>query len=228
MVIKAVLVDIDNTLIDYVEMKHQSCEAAVDAMINAGLKMRKKRALAAVYDLYDRYGMDYGKIFQKFLKAEKGKVDYRLVAYAVRSYRDARELSLIPYPKVVSTLKKLVKKGYKLAVVTDAPANKAWERLVLMDIDNLFDVVVTMSDVRKTKTSMTPFRVALRKLGINANEGIMVGDRINRDVEVAKKVGLVTCYARYGDKKPVEPGLSGADFEINSFDEVLGIVGKIK
>ena len=39
MVIKAVLFDIDNTLIDFMKMKKECCRAAIDAMISAGLKI---------------------------------------------------------------------------------------------------------------------------------------------------------------------------------------------
>ena len=44
MPIRAVLFDLDNTLIDFMTMKRKSCEAAVDAMISAGLRMPKRRA----------------------------------------------------------------------------------------------------------------------------------------------------------------------------------------
>ena len=40
--IKAILFDVDNTLIDFMKMKRKSCEAAVETMISAGLKMKKK------------------------------------------------------------------------------------------------------------------------------------------------------------------------------------------
>jgi len=35
--IKAVLFDLDNTLIDFMRMKRNSCESAISAMIDAGL-----------------------------------------------------------------------------------------------------------------------------------------------------------------------------------------------
>ena len=36
--VKAVLFDVDNTLIDFAIMKEKCCEAAIDAMISAGLR----------------------------------------------------------------------------------------------------------------------------------------------------------------------------------------------
>ena len=49
MAIKAVLFDVDNTLIDFMKMKRACCEAAIDAMIDAGLNMSKKDALKVLY-----------------------------------------------------------------------------------------------------------------------------------------------------------------------------------
>ena len=60
--------DLDNTLIDYAKMKKHSVSAAVDGMIDAGLKIDKKKSMNLIYELFDKYGMEYHKIFQTFLK----------------------------------------------------------------------------------------------------------------------------------------------------------------
>ena len=36
---RAILFDLDNTLVDFMQMKEEACKAAVKAMIVAGLKM---------------------------------------------------------------------------------------------------------------------------------------------------------------------------------------------
>jgi putative hydrolase of the HAD superfamily len=221
--IKAILFDIDNTLIDFMQMKTKSCESAIDSMIKAGLKVNKKRALKVLYKLYDEYGIEYQKIFQKFTKELTGKIDYRLISYGIIAYRKEREYYLKPYSNVVSTLKTL-KKKYKLAVVSDAPVLEAWMRLVTMKLDKYFDVVVTMADARKQKTHVAPFKNALRKLNVKPENSIMIGDRISRDVHTAKKLGIHTIYAKYGETKPVVKGKSGADFEINNISEMINIV----
>jgi len=40
---KAILFDLDNTLVDFMAMKRNSCKAAMNAMIKAGLKIDKKK-----------------------------------------------------------------------------------------------------------------------------------------------------------------------------------------
>lgn len=221
--IKAILFDIDNTLMDFMKMKTRCCNEAIDAMIGAGWKVKKKKALNSLYELYDKYGMEYDKVFQKLLKKESGKIDYRLLAHGITTYRNFCESYLVPYSKVIPTLLNLNKK-YRLAVVSDAPRIYAWMRLVTMNLDGFFEFVVTKGDVKREKTSVTPFNVVLNKLQIKPNEALMIGDRINRDIQVPKKMGIKTCYARYGDKDPLPYGKSGADFEIGNISELIKIL----
>lgn len=221
---KAILFDLDNTLIDFMTMKRRCCEAAIDAMKKASLKLERKKALKTLFQLYDKYGIEHKEIFQKFLKKATKRVDYKIVAHGIVAYRKLKESYLAPYPKTIMTLKKL-KKKYKLAIISDAPRMRAWLRLVTMRIDKFFDIVITAADVRKQKTYKAPFTAALKALKIKPEEALMVGDRIERDIKPAKALGIKTCYARYGAaaylKKPIAKGKSKADFEINNISELL-------
>lgn len=223
MPIKAILFDIDNTLMDFMKMKRECCKAAMDAMISAGLKTDQDKGMKILYELYDIYGIEYQFIFRNLLKALGGKIDYKIIAYGIIAYRKMRDSYLVPYPDVISTLIEL-KKNYKLAVVSDAPVLQAWMRLVTMKLDSFFDVVITKADARKQKTHAAPYKAVLRELKIKPEEAVMVGDRIARDVDTAKKLGLKTIYARYGDIHQAERGKSGADAEIDSVAEVVKVV----
>ena len=64
--IKAVIFDLDNTLIDFMKMKNLSCDAAISAMINSGLNVNKEKAMKELFKLYDKYGLEEKRIFQKF------------------------------------------------------------------------------------------------------------------------------------------------------------------
>ena len=223
--IKAILFDMDNTLIDFITMKHKCCDAAIDAMIASGLEMKREDALKLLFDIYGKYGIEYQKIFQKFLKEAKGKVDYKIVAHGILAYRRMKENYIITYQNAIPTIVEL-KKKYRLAIISDAPRMEAWLRLAALKIDDFFEVVVTMGDVKKTKAHAAPFRAALKTLGIKPEEALMIGDNIDRDIKTAKSLGIKTCYARYGVsyKNPAEPGKSGADFEINDIKELLEIL----
>lgn len=225
--IRAILFDVDNTLIDFMKMKRECCEAAISAMIDAGLNMSKRDALKLLYELYEIHGIESQRIFQKFTKKIYGKENYKLISHAVLAYRKMRESYLVPYANVITTLIELKKKGYLLAIVSDAPIMEAWIRIASLKLDDFFDVIITKADARKQKTYTAPFKLAIKKLGIKPEETAMVGDRIDRDVNTAKKLGICTIYARYGDEHPPEKGKSGADFEITDISEILEIFKKV-
>lgn len=217
--IKAILFDLDNTLIDFMKMKKMCIEAATSAMISAGLKADKKKMEKELFELYKKYGIEYEYIFQKFLKT-RGKIDFKVLANAIVAYRKVRAGFLEPYPGVERTLLKLKEKGLKLGIVSDAPELKAWIRLASMKIEDFFDVVVCSG--KHLKPSSLPFKKALEQLKAEANETLMVGDIPERDIQGAKKLGMKTCFAKYGYTKGNVK--SGADHEIEKFEDLLGIV----
>ena len=221
--IKAVLFDLDNTLIDFLRMKRLSCEAAIDSMIGAGLNVSHEKAIKVLFELYDKHGMEDKAIFQKFLKKLTGKVNYKILANGIVAYRRVREGFLEPYPNVDYVLLKLKGMGLKLAIVTDAPRLKAWIRLAAMKLSNYFDVVVTFEDTKQHKPSKMPFNAALKQLSLKPEECLMVGDWPERDIKGAKEIGVRTCFARYGNLKAKKVN---ADYEIKSIKELLDIVKK--
>ena len=98
----------------------------------------------------------------------------------------------------------LLRRGYKLAVVSDVPRLQDWTRLVESSLDQFFDAMVTYEDTFERKPAAAPFKKALELLGISdPRESVMVGDWAERDVLGAKALGMITVFARYGS--------SGAD-----------------
>ena len=219
--IKSIIFDLDNTLIDFMTMKKMSCDAAMTAMIGAGLNVDKQKGMKILFQLYTEYGMEEKTIFQKFLTKVAKKIDYEILASGIVAYRRVRSGFLEPYPNVSKVLFEMKRKGIKLAIVSDAPRLKAWIRLVAMKINYLFDVVVTFDDTKEFKPSTKPFKVAFKKLSVKPHECLMVGDRPERDIKGAKQLGMATCFAKYGNPSA---SASGADYEINDIKELLEIV----
>jgi putative hydrolase of the HAD superfamily len=221
MKIEAILFDLDNTLIDFMLMKRKSCEAAMDAMVSAGLEMGRERGMQTLFDLYGEKGIEYNRIFQDFLRKTTGRIDYKILAKGIVAYRKAQIAYVKPYPGTVKTLMKLRERGMKLGIVSDAPSVNAWIRLVEMGIEDFFDVVVTLSDTGKEKPSKMPFMEAVRKIGIDPANILFVGDRPGRDIKGAKAAGMKTVFAKYGDLEGIKK--SGADYDIDRITDLLKI-----
>lgn len=222
--LKAVIFDIDNTLLDLMKMKNYCIDASIDAMLDAGLPMPKKKAVNKLTDMY-MHNIEDQKIFQKFLREATGKVDPRMLAYAILAYRRVKEGFLAPYPGTKPTLIAVKEAGLRLAVVSDAPREQAWLRLCALKLDDFFDTVVTYDDTRERKPSQKPFMKAVRQLGVAPEECLMVGDWPERDIAGAKKLGMKTAFAKYGNTM----GSKGrdADFILESITDLQKIIKKL-
>src|SRR5262245_27109742 len=220
--IKAVIFDLDNTLVDFMAMKRQAIDAAINSMIDAGLKLPSTEVRERIDAIYKERGIEFQNVFDQFLYDLFQKVDYKILSAGIIAYRRAREAALVPYPHVNMTLVDLVKRGIKLGVVSDAPTREAWLRLCYLDFHHFFDAVVTFEDTGERKPSPAPFKRVLRLLGTEPHEAIMVGDWPERDVVGAAQVGMITVFARYGDTFGTV--ISNAHYDITDISELLGII----
>jgi putative hydrolase of the HAD superfamily len=220
--IKAVIFDLDNTLVDFMAMKRKAVDAAVNAMIDAGLNLRPDEAHARIDRIYKERGIEFQNVFDQLLYDIFQKVDFKILSAGIIAYRRAREAALVPYPHVYLTLMSLLKKGLLLAVVTDAPAREAWLRLCYLSFHHIFHAVVTFDDTGVRKPNPEPFKKALELLHVPPAESLMVGDWAERDMVGAANIGMKTVFARYGDTFGTVD--THADYEVSDVKELLRIV----
>jgi HAD superfamily hydrolase (TIGR02253 family) len=221
--IKAILFDLDNTLIDFMEMKRKATEAAAKAMVAAGLQADEGELAKGLFDFYLEYDIEADDAFLKYLEKTYGEIDYRVLAAAINAYLREKALHLKPYPGVPDTLEKLRLRGYKLGVVSNGRRMKAWMRLNAAGLDGYFDVVIGWEDTGKKKPEPEPFLMALEKLGVLPEECLMVGDWPEIDLAGAKAVGMKTCWAKYGSR--FEDG-GEADFIIGDIEDLAWVLNE--
>jgi FMN phosphatase YigB (HAD superfamily) len=223
--IRVVLFDVDNTLLDFMRMKTESCRAAVHAMVSEGLRMSEVQAYESLMDTYFDVGIESDTAFAQFLRKE-GQFDYKLLAAAINSYLDKKSRCQKPYPNVKAVLSRLKKRGITLAVVTDAPKTKAYQRLLRLKVVSYFKFVVSYEDTNSQKKTSLPLLYALDLLkkelpDIKPDEVLMVGDSVERDIAPAGKLGFQTALATYGQTRD---GSGSPTFELTDFKDLLTIV----
>ncbi len=222
--IQAVIFDLDNTLTDFIKAKDEAIHAAIDAMIDAGLEMSAADAHRHIYDIYLKEGIEYQRVFNRFLDEVVGTVDDRILAAAVVAYRRARDGSLVLYPHAKMVLTRLLREGYGLVVISDAPRYEAWLRLCRLGLHHTFDRVFTYDDTGARKPDPLPFQMALDELDARPDQAVMVGDWPTRDVYGARDLGLHTVWARYGDKAPPYKDEAAKADEVAAGDEAEFII----
>lgn len=222
--ISAILFDLDNTLIDFIRMKEESCKAAVKAMVASGLQMKEDQAFELLMKTYFDVGIESNIAFSEFLRSID-QFDHKILASGINTYLKTKNKFLKPYPNVKVVLGKLKRRGIFLSIVTDAPKTKAYQRLLGMGIEPYFKFVVAYEDTSSSKNTGLPFLRALELLkkeipDLTCSEILMVGDSMERDIIPAKKFGFQTAISKYGQKVP-EPG--NPDYELADITDLLKI-----
>jgi len=226
MKIKAVIFDLDNTLIDFMKFKSACIEEAADAMIDAGLNISREVLIKEAFSVYNQKTYEYRSVFDDIIKKHNkdNRKSDKILANAIIAYRRTKNAYLETYPQTRSTLIHLTKKGIKLAIVSDAPRMRAYLRLCSAKLQDFFDVVVTYDDTNKEKPSPEPFLYALKQLDLRPDECIYVGDNHEKDIVGAKKLGFITVFAQYGAKKKIEEKI--CDYKLPYISKLKKIVGQ--
>lgn len=225
--IRAILWDLDNTLVDFMRMKRTASDAAARAMSAAGADFPFSSEEAGDI-LFGAYLQDIegNTVFADFLRAHhqqklslsQHNVD-RITAAAVNAYLKTKLLHTEPYSGVRKALVELTRRGLRMGVLTDAPRFKAYQRLEAAGLVDFFEFVLTFDDSGERKPHEKPFRTAVDLFGLRPAEVLMVGDWPERDMVGARGAGLRTAWAAYG--KPGAPVPPEADWVLNNAEELI-------
>jgi len=128
----------------------------------------------------------------------------------------------VAYPHVKETLAKLT--GYEKVVLSNKRTAYSKEILEKLRISEYFDAVWGSDSVREKKPSPVPIIDLMKKYNVSKEHAVMIGDS-NFDVEAGLAAGIKVIGVTYGfrDRKFLE----GADYIIDSFDELVKIIPSI-
>lgn len=226
--LRAVLFDLDNTLVNFWKFKLESAKAASHAMVEAGLPMGEAACYERIFAIYKTHGVEYQQTFTHLvesLKLEPAQAE-KIRDAGVAAYLKSKRATLRPYagvPKMLAGLQDDF--GLKLGVLTDAPREQAHQRLEFSGLRHYFEAVGTFHDTNAFKPAAAPFLHICQKMKIEPQEALMVGDNPSRDIAGAHLLGMRTCLAQY------DPYFSNQgpapDFEIAQPLDLLDVVGKL-
>ncbi len=93
------------------------------------------------------------------------------------------------FENIVSLIKQLKNKGFKLALTTTSGIKSTTTVLDKTGLNKVFDVVVTFEDYKHRKPHPDPYLTTLKKLGSNADDCIVIEDT-EIGIEAAKAAGM--------------------------------------
>ncbi|RLE56656.1 MAG: HAD family hydrolase [Thermoprotei archaeon] len=210
MVLKAIVFDVDGTLVDSVDAVVESFRLAakelgvgidLDAVKRLlGLPSREIARLVGVpSNLLDR--------FVELRRQYMGMLWSRYVKL---------------YPDVIEVLSELRRRGFKLGVASGNIRSRLEFMLNYFGIAQYFDAVVAQDEVQRPKPYPDIIVEALRRLGVEPEESIYVGDTVI-DVVCARSANVKIVIV----KRPHVTDDLGADYVIRDLRELLNLVDEL-
>jgi phosphoglycolate phosphatase len=210
--VRAVLVDLDGTLLDTAP----DLAAAANAML-AELG-RPPRALEEVKTFI---GKGIARLVERCLS---GEVNEKALEIFMRHYEKDSGLHSSIYPGVVEGLTSL--KRFRLACVTNKAERFTQPLLERKGLAKYFDAVICGDMVAKGKPDPACYRLACERLGVKPSEAVVIGDSEN-DALAARAAGIRVYCVPYGynEGRPVES--IDCDGILDSLDDAHVALGRV-
>ncbi len=204
--IKAIIFDLDGTLIDSVDDLANSVNYTLGKL---DLPLHTTEEIKSFV----------GDGIQKLIKRSLGQTHMEKFddAFAIfmKHYGAHCTDNTVLYPKVAETISFLAEK-YSLAVLTNKSATFSHKILKALKIDSYFKEVLGGDSLPTKKPDPAGILYLADKWGLAPDQLVMVGDHAT-DIEVGQRAGCKTVFIEggIGETRGLKP-----DFVINSMDEL--------
>lgn len=213
MISKAILFDLDGTLVDTAP----DLAAATDyALQRAG---RPPVGLPAIRQMV---GDGARVMVERGFEATGGQPSHEVFEAAIADFYACYETNLAetsrPFPGVTTCLAELAERGYALAVCTNKLEHFSRSLLDQLGLSGFFAAVVGGDSLTVRKPDPGHLRGTIEKIGRPIAWAAMVGDSAN-DIDAARAAGLPSIAVSFGYTRTPAHAL-GADRLIDHFSEL--------
>ena len=213
--IKAILFDMDGVLIDSEYYYHFGTYKWMKRLGFKGDHQELNKLIGTT--MATTYDMLYEMFDGKYTKEELAKINEKYFGE-----EDPLDCKKIMFANVKECLVSFRQMGLKLALCSASPMNTIMDNLRQMEIENLFDCIVSGDDFERSKPDPMIYHYAMDKLHVTSEECIVYED--STIGIAAGKASKAFCIARKDDRFGQDQ--SQADMLINDINELLDYVRK--
>jgi len=206
--LKAVIFDVDGVLVDSKNANVALFQAILE---RAGYPAPSRE------QILEHFHLPLWQSLEKLIQTANQKEVERV--WKLAHDPSLRNGDLLEFPeKLEHTLETLHKK-YKLAIVTGRIKVGIEDIFSAKEIKHMFDVVVTFEDYKNPKPHPEPLYVALKKLGVKADEAIYIGDS-DSDIEAAKAAGMRSIHLSHATHNHATVGVTDFNQLLEAVDNL--------
>ena len=227
--IKYILLDLDDTILDFSWAEHQ---ALGRTMAEFGVE-----ATDELRSLYSRINLEYWRqLERKEITREALQVNrFRRLQEEIRLEGDPVVFAdtYVKYlsqghcflPGALETLR-VLKKNHRLFIVTNGTAVVQYGRLKSAGITDFFEKIFISEEVGSNKPHAEFFDRCFESIeGFNRSEAIIVGDSLHSDILGGINAGILTCWINFRhhpERADIQP-----DYQIETLSQLLSILEKL-
>ncbi len=209
---RAVLFDLDGTLIDHFTAIHKCVNYAFEKV---GAPQR------SFEEIKRNVGGSHEKLLHLFVTDAQFPEVERIYREMITGAAALDGVFLLDGAR--ETLEQLQTRGVKMAVLTNKWGKVTRRLLEHLEVHQFFDAMVGVEDTqwRKPEKELTDY--TMKKLGVTAKQTLMVGDS-PFDVATGRNAGLKVCAVATGTHSREQLELEKPDWLVNSLRDVIRIV----
>jgi phosphoglycolate phosphatase len=213
-VLKALLFDLDGTLVDTPQAIVDVAQGTLAAL---GLPPADAQAIKDTIGL--PLPIALGRLIGTGPAGAADAVEiYRVLWRAHVTPRIPRLL----YPGVLEGLAELKRADLRFAVVTGKAQDGADSTVAAAGLKNLMEVVLGYTSVPNPKPAPDIALLALERLGVSPAGAVLVGDSVH-DIEMAHRAGIRSIAVTYGAQPKAQLHAAAPTWVAHSFPEVVRI-----
>jgi phosphoglycolate phosphatase len=213
---RAVIFDLDGTLVDSAGEIAQALELAFDEV---GAQPLPLEAVKNLIGRGVRSTVERGLAMAGAKGVNLEDAIHRFEGHYARTVGT----SAVLYPGVLEGLQAMRGRGMKLAVVTNKPRSFTTALLERLDIARYFDAIVAGDDGFPKKPAGDMFEAACAKVGTDAANTLVIGDSEN-DALAARNAGCPVWCVPYGYNEGRDPKTLDCDRLVDSIDEAARLL----
>lgn len=204
--IKAVCLDIDDTVLDNARSSRQGLKALVG---NDAAWPVWRRTTEEHYARFIAGELEFDLMCRERTKAFFAAFGEQLSDAEARRREhirmEAMQRAWCIFDDVVPCLEWLRASGLRLATVTNAPGPYQRKKIASVGLSGAFDAVVISGELGIAKPDRRIFAAACRKLDLRPEEVVHVGDRLDVDATAATQAGMHGVWLNRTDQQGVPP-----------------------
>ncbi len=215
--IKAVLFDLDGTLLDR--------DASVEIFINSQYgrlnksvgHVLKEQYVSRFIELDCRGYVWKDKVFQQMVS------EFNITALTweqlLQDYVNHFKEHCVPFPSLHKMLTTLANQSIVLGIISNGKEQFQMDNIMALGIEDYFETILISEKEGIKKPDPRIFKKALAQLNVSANESLFVGDHPGNDVKPSQALGMLAAWKKDSQWEDVD-----ADFIVHDLVEIPLVV----